>query len=117
MLKEEQLRAWLQTPGGQGADERELREIFGDAAVSIPDVARHRLRFAVEMLRDMFADDAEIRVWLHDPAPDMGAAPIELLRAGRVRDVEAALVRQWNLRSLTRGIRLPFRREVAHEHA
>jgi hypothetical protein len=112
-----QLRAWLRAPGGEGTSEPELKAVLGDAAESIPDIARHRLDFAIEMLRDIFTDDAEIRAWLREPIPDLGAAPIELLRAGRVRDVEAALVRQWNQWSRTAGQRLPFRREVHHEHA
>jgi hypothetical protein len=112
VLNEEQLRAWLHTPGGRALSERQLTELLGGQAESIPDLARYRLVFAIEILRDLYTDDAEIRAWFHRSARDLGAAPIELLRDGRVRDIESALVRQWNLRSRAAGRRLTLRVQV-----
>ncbi len=49
------------------------------------------------ILRDIYASDAEVDRWLHEPQEELdGRTAAELLGSGRTLDVEAALIRQWN---------------------
>jgi antitoxin Xre/MbcA/ParS-like protein len=114
VMREEQLRSWLRSPTGRPASDCDVRELLGDLAARIPDIARRSLGFAIAMLRDIYGSDEEIRDWLGRPARELGAKPIDLLRAGNVRDVESLLVRHWNHRSRasSHGRQLMFRSRV-----
>lgn len=55
------------------------------------------LRFILAVLHDAFADDDDMERWLAEPNADCdGAAPREMLRAGRTDIVEALVVKTWN---------------------
>jgi hypothetical protein len=53
--------------------------------------------FALAVLEDLFADDADVRAWLNRSRIEFrGLSAAALLREGRTDEVEALLVRQWN---------------------
>jgi hypothetical protein len=53
--------------------------------------------FILAVLRDIYADEAEVKRWLNTPHNELGGrAAIDLLSAGKVGDVESILVDHWN---------------------
>lgn len=55
--------------------------------------------FVLAVLRDIYENDAEVRLWLHTPRPQLGGqSPTELLSRGRTAEVESILVEEWNSR-------------------
>jgi hypothetical protein len=55
------------------------------------------LRFALAVLRDVFATDTDVRAWLARPMPILdGCSPADLLSSGRVHDLADLAVREWN---------------------
>ena len=61
--------------------------------------------FAVAVLRDVFPDDASVRLWLCAPQPEWaGRCALDLLWTDEVQAVEAMAVRAWHERS---GARQP----------
>jgi hypothetical protein len=53
--------------------------------------------FILAVLRDIYADEAEIKRWLNTPHNELGGrAAVDLLSAGKVSDVESMLVDHWN---------------------
>jgi hypothetical protein len=73
------------------------RDVMVDAA---PHAAARRLahaRFAIAVLRDVFADDHAVRCWLRTPRPELdGRSGRDLLWAGETRAVEDLAVREWH---------------------
>ena len=55
----------------------------------------NELRFAIAVLRDVFARDVEVRAWLMTPVIG-GDTPADLLGAGRVREFADLAVEEWN---------------------
>ena len=59
--------------------------------------ALRELRFAVAVLRDVFARDEEVRRWLLAPSTAVdGLTPAELLSSGCVREFTDLAVAEWN---------------------
>ena len=61
--------------------------------------ARHlgSLRFTLAVLRDIYADDTDVRRWLYTRHPEAGGVrPVHLILAGRTAAVEELAVRAWN---------------------
>lgn len=55
--------------------------------------------FVLAVLRDIYSNDAEVRLWLHTPRPQLGGqSPSEYLSMGRSAEVEEILVEEWNTR-------------------
>jgi hypothetical protein len=55
--------------------------------------------FVLAVLRDIYVQEEDVMLWLHTPHVELGGrAAVDLLSAGRVAEVEAALVDQWNAR-------------------
>jgi hypothetical protein len=55
--------------------------------------------FVLAVLRDMYDNETDVERWLHTPHLELGGrSAVDLLSAGRIADVEAALVQQWNAR-------------------
>lgn len=59
--------------------------------------ALHELRFAVAVLRDVFARDEDVRRWLLAPSTAVdGLTPADLLSSGCVREFTDLAVAEWN---------------------
>lgn len=55
------------------------------------------LRFILAVLRDVFADDIDVRCWVRAHRDELaGARPLDLLLAGRTAPVEDLAVRAWH---------------------
>jgi hypothetical protein len=55
--------------------------------------------FVLAVLRDIYADESDVERWLNTPHNELGGrAAVDLLSAGRMRDVESVLVQHWNAR-------------------
>ena len=53
--------------------------------------------FVLAVLRDMYADEDDVKRWLNTPHDGLGGkAAVDLLSAGRVAEVESILVEHWN---------------------
>lgn len=53
--------------------------------------------FVLAVLRDIYADEADVKRWLNTPHNELGGtAAVDLLSAGRLREVESILVDHWN---------------------
>lgn len=104
LMTEAQLRAWLDQPRGRYPSNDDQRALLAVDAEAIPDLTRRALGFVFALLRDIYSDDADARAWLARPTVRASESPLDMLRGGRVADVETLLVRQWN-----QGARLPLR--------
>ncbi|MGZ8377191.1 MAG: hypothetical protein ACXW61_04785 [Gemmatirosa sp.] len=73
------------------------REVMVAAA---PHATARRLargRFAIAVLRDVFADDHAVHCWLRTSRPELGGrSGRDLLWAGETRAVEDLAVREWH---------------------
>jgi hypothetical protein len=55
--------------------------------------------FVLAVLRDIYADESDVERWLHTPHNELGGrAAVDMLSAGRIREVESVLVQHWNTR-------------------
>ena len=55
--------------------------------------------FVLAVLRDIYEDEEDVLRWLNVPHIDLGGrSAVDLLSAGRISEVETALVDQWNAR-------------------
>ena len=55
--------------------------------------------FVLAVLRDMYADEADVKRWLNAPHDELGGrAAVDLLSVGRIAEVESFLVEHWNAR-------------------
>ena len=53
--------------------------------------------FVLAVLRDIYADEAEVKRWLNTPHDQLGGSTaVDLLSTGRLREVESILVEHWN---------------------
>ena len=53
--------------------------------------------FVLAVLRDIYADEADVKRWLNTPHNELGGrAAVDLLSAGQIREVESILVEHWN---------------------
>ena len=54
-------------------------------------------RFVLAVLRDLFASDVDVQIWLTTPRAELGGASArELMTTPRVREVESLVVHLWN---------------------
>jgi hypothetical protein len=75
-----------------------LHVVLGAArrSVSFADADElNELRFAIAVLRDVFARDDEVRAWLTTPAIG-GDTPADLLAAGNIRQFADLAIEEWN---------------------
>lgn len=99
-LGREELRAWLTRAGEQSVSDSELLHLLNAHADAIPSASRNAMAFAVAMLRDVYANDADARYWLSRYRREFGGlTAADLLRCGRAQEVESLLVRLWNHRT------------------
>ena len=55
--------------------------------------------FVLAVLRDIYDHEEDVLRWLNTPLSELGGrSAVDLLSAGRISDVESALVDQWNAR-------------------
>lgn len=55
--------------------------------------------FILAVLRDIYSDERDVKRWLNTPHNEFGGrAAVDLLSAGRAREVESVLVEHWNAR-------------------
>jgi hypothetical protein len=55
--------------------------------------------FVLAVLRDMYAEESDVLLWLNTPHGELGGrSAVDLLSAGRVSEVESVLVEHWNAR-------------------
>ena len=55
--------------------------------------------FVLAVLRDIYEQEEDVMRWLNTPHVELGGhAAVDLLSAGRIWEVETALVDQWNAR-------------------
>lgn len=55
--------------------------------------------FVLAVLRDIYADEADVKRWLNTPHNELGGrSAVDLLSSGRVAEVESILVEWWNTR-------------------
>jgi hypothetical protein len=104
MMNRQDLEQWLGAVSSDGFPFTELAEVLHlllDAArpsLAIADAEEFRtLRFALAVLRDVFATDADVRAWLIAPAVGLdGRSPADLVSEGRVHELADLAVREWN---------------------
>jgi antitoxin Xre/MbcA/ParS-like protein len=55
--------------------------------------------FVLAVLRDIYADESDVKQWLNSPHNELGGrSAVDLLSAGQVTEVESFLVEHWNAR-------------------
>ena len=55
--------------------------------------------FVLAVLRDIYTDESDVRRWLNTAHNEFGGrSAVDLLSAGRIREVESVLVEHWNSR-------------------
>jgi hypothetical protein len=55
--------------------------------------------FILAVLRDIYADEADVKRWLNTPHNELGGrTAVDLLSTGRINEVESILVEHWNAR-------------------
>lgn len=103
-MNRHELEQWLgdrdARPLGLG-DIAEVLQVIFEASrqpVALDDAAALReLRFAIAVLRDVFARDEDVRRWLLAPAAAVdGLTPADLLSSGCVREFTDLAVAEWN---------------------
>lgn len=53
--------------------------------------------FILAVLRDIYDHEADVKRWLNTPHAQLGGrTAVDLISAGRVADVESALIEYWN---------------------
>ena len=97
-MRTHELKTWL-----LGAHEAAPLSIPGVGTVlgvgpdAVPPAMRQSLRFVLAALRDIYVDELEVWLWLSRPRRDVGGvSPADLLLAGRVAELEALAVHEWN---------------------
>jgi len=91
-----ELKAWLRG-SHEPISTTEIGAFLGVEPYAIPHASMHSLRFVIAALRDTFVDDLDVWLWFVRPRRDLsGACPVDLLLAGRMAELEASAVRQWN---------------------
>ena len=103
-MNKQELETWLCGPDAPVLTPAEIAGILGVSLDEIADTTLLRsadrlraVRFTLVVLRDVFADDEDVRSWLRTPRAEFGErCALELLRAGRMRAVEDLAVREWH---------------------
>ena len=103
-MNKQELETWLCGPDAPVLTPAEIAGILGVSLDEIADTTLLRaadrlsaVRFTLVVLRDVFADDEDVRSWLRTPRAEFGErCALELLRAGRMSAVEDLAVREWH---------------------
>jgi Protein of unknown function (DUF2384) len=103
-MNRQELEQWLGDRDARPlvlSDVAEVLHVIIDASrqpVALDDAAAlHELRFAIAVLRDVFARDADVRRWLLAPSSAVdGLTPADLLSTGCVREFADLAVAEWN---------------------
>ena len=103
-MNKQELEMWLCGPDAPILTPAEIAAILGVSLDAIADTTLLRaadrlraVRFTLAVLRDVFADDEDVRSWLRTPRAEFGGlCALELLLAGRMRAVEDLAVRDWH---------------------
>jgi hypothetical protein len=103
-MNRQELEQWLGERESHALDLIEIAEVLHvvlDASrrsIAFVDASELReLRFAVAVLRDVFARDEDVCAWLRAPVSDLqGIAPADLLSAGDVSRFVEVAVAEWN---------------------
>ena len=103
-MERDQLEQWLCGPDVLPASPCLVATALGLPAELLADTTLLRtlssirsLRLTLAVLRDTFADDADLESWLDDPREALdGASPCEAILMGRATDVEALAIETWN---------------------
>lgn len=103
-MDRQQLETWLCGPDAPVPTPAEIARVLGVPLDSIGDTTLLRaadrlraVRFAVAVLRDVYADDADVRRWLRAPRAELdGRRALDLLFAGRADAVAELAVRDWH---------------------
>lgn len=104
MLNRTDLEQWLGVVESKGLRFDEVAGLLhvvlnaSREPVAIADADQLRmLQFALSVLRDVFATDADVRDWLATPSLALdGESPAELLATGRVQELADLAVIEWN---------------------
>lgn len=103
-MNRHELEQWLGTRDARPLDLGDIAELLhviieaSRQPVALTDAAAlHELRFAVAILRDVFARDEDVRRWLLTPSAAVdGLTPADLLSSGCVREFTDLAVAEWN---------------------
>jgi len=114
-MTKQELRTWLCGHGTPVLTPAEIASVLGVTLDSIGDTLLLRVAarltgacFTIAVLRDVFADDRDVRRWLRRPWAELeGRCAMDLLRAGQVDVVEDLAVREWHRPSATRAVAEP----------
>jgi hypothetical protein len=103
-MERHELEQWLCGPDVPPPSPASIANALGLPSAFLADTTFVRaasrvrsLRLTLAVLRDAFADDADIRRWLETPLDEIdGCSPAHALRCGRCELVETLAVRTWN---------------------
>ena len=93
------LKAWLEPIAAPESPEFEadLTFLIGADVDALPAASRSTMPFVLAVLRDIYPDDSGVLHWLtRDRADRPRTSALDLLTAGRLKEVERLLVRDWN---------------------
>jgi hypothetical protein len=97
-MRTHELKAWLLGPREQPASPGDVAAFLGEDVDGTPTSTRQSLGFVLAALRDTYQDDLRVWHWLVRPRREVrGARPVDLLRDGRIDELEALVVNHWNL--------------------
>src|SRR5687768_673492 len=103
-MNRQELETWLCGPDAPTPSPAEIAAVLGLPLDTIADTtllrSGHRLRalcFTLAVLRDVYPDDCDIRLWLLAPRGELGEkCALDLLREGRTDRLEELAVREWH---------------------
>lgn len=111
-MNEEELKLWLARTAAAIRDD-EIALLLGWRARHVPARAGDALRFAIAVLRDVYARDEAVARWLEKRRPELrGLSALDCLMRDRSAHLDRALVRRWNL-AVERGVAAIPRRASA----
>jgi hypothetical protein len=103
-MRAHELKMWLRG-SHEAISAPEIRELLGVEPDAIPQASLRSLAFVLAALRDTYADELEVWLWFVRPRRELrGECPTELVLTGRVTELEALAVDDWN-RNLIGGRR------------
>ena len=95
----EELQTWLAPSDEDSVSDSDLRRLLHGSADAILATSRKAMVFALALLKDVYAEDADVELWLTRQRSEFGGlTAVDLFRSGRAEEVEALLVRLWNTR-------------------
>jgi hypothetical protein len=103
-MERNELEQWLCGPDAPPSSPAAIARTLGLPSPVLTDTTFVRaaprvrsLRLTLAVLRDVFADDRDMRCWLERPRPELdGSSPTHALLAGRCELVEALAIETWN---------------------